>query len=354
MVSPGHILQNRYHIQHLLATGGMGAVYQAIDQRFGSRVAVKECLFSDPHLRKAFEHEAQLLFKLKHNALPRVIDIFSQDGGVFLVMEFIPGDDLFTTLQKRKNEIEPKGISKPLDISEVLSWADQLLDALNYLHSQTPPILHRDIKPQNLKVANHSQIALLDFGLAKQDGKSIYGYSQYYSSFEQITNSGTDPRSDLYSLAATLYYLLTGIEPADVRERSVSLLSKRPDPLQPAHQANLAVPTSIAEILTAALSVDRDNRPQTALAMRKLLSAIRKAGVDTEPLMPPSPNTGSDLFVGAPHPVIQPQRPQPGGQNIFQRDVQNISVSGPVGEISLNKNVYSDPSKKNPADRDKD
>src|SRR5687768_11487866 len=142
MIEVGKILQQRYRIDRQIGQGGMGAVYVATDERFGSTVAIKETLFMDDNYRKALEREARLLNSLKHSALPRVTDHFLEDNGQFLVMEFVPGMDLMQLLESR---------SEPFPHEQVLEWADQLLDALDYLHNQENPVVHRDIKPQNLK-----------------------------------------------------------------------------------------------------------------------------------------------------------------------------------------------------------
>lgn len=136
----------------------MGAVYVATDERFGSTVAIKETLCMDDNFRKAIEREARLLNSLKHNALPRVSDHFEEENSQFLVMEYITGEDLCSIMDEGR---------KTFDVEEILLWADQLLDALDYLHNQDIPVIHRDIKPQNLKLTPRGQIVLLDFGLAK-------------------------------------------------------------------------------------------------------------------------------------------------------------------------------------------
>src|SRR5687767_15312204 len=115
----------------------MGAVYEAIDQRLDTTVALKETLFSDERLRKQFEREAQLLARLHHPALPRVSDHFTEGEGQYLIMQFIAGADLGEL-------IEGRGAGFP--VGEVLVWGDELLDALDYLHAQNPPVIHRDIK----------------------------------------------------------------------------------------------------------------------------------------------------------------------------------------------------------------
>ena len=143
MLTPETVLQGRYRIVRQLGQGGMGAVYEAVDQRLDTTVALKETLFADERLRKQFEREARLLARLHHPALPRVSDHFSEDDGQFLVMQFIPGDDLSEMMTRKRG---------PFPANQVLTWADQLLDALDYLHTQDPQIVHRDIKPQNLKL----------------------------------------------------------------------------------------------------------------------------------------------------------------------------------------------------------
>jgi formylglycine-generating enzyme required for sulfatase activity len=284
MLQSGTVLQNRYFIQRLLAQGGMGAVYQAIDQKFDNTVALKECFFTDDRLRKAFEREARMLNRLHHAALPVVFDYFLEGDGAFLVMQFISGDDLGTIIEKRAQYIEPKAIPKPFSPDDVLVWAEQLLDALDYLHTQQPPIIHRDIKPQNLKLAKRNQIILLDFGLAKNTPLlmtrvtttgSIYGYTPSYAPIEQIRGAGTDPRSDLYALGATLYHLLTGVPPVDAATRADAYLGDEPDPLLPASVINGDVPQAISTVLMKAMEQHRNKRPASAIEMLEMLRAAR-------------------------------------------------------------------------------
>jgi serine/threonine protein kinase len=277
MLAPDALLQDRYLIIRPIGKGGMGAVYLARDRRLGNTIALKETFFEDELLRKAFEREARLLASLRHPALPRVMDHFTEEAGQFLVMEFIPGDDLEEMFKER---------SGPFPLDDVMKWADQLLDALDYLHTQEPPIIHRDIKPQNLKLAERGQIILLDFGLAKgnaagmtQVGQSasIFGYTPTYAPLEQIHGTGTDPRSDLYSLAATLYHLLTGATPPDALTRAGAVLGGSPDPLRPANELNPQVPLAVAATLQKAMALHADQRPATAEEMRRLLSEATRA-----------------------------------------------------------------------------
>jgi serine/threonine protein kinase len=277
MLTPDTILQGRYRIVRQLGQGGMGAVYEAIDQRLDTTVALKETLFTDERLRKQFEREARLLARLHHPALPRVSDHFAEGDGQFLVMQFIPGDDLSEMMNRKRG---------PFPADQVLTWADQLLDALDYLHTQDPQIVHRDIKPQNLKLTSRGQIILLDFGLAKgQAGEisrvttsaSIYGYTPNYAPLEQIQGLGTDPRSDLYSLGATLYHLLTGVKPPDALTRAAALVNGQPDPLTPASVANPAIARDVDDVLAKAMAQNREQRYASAADMRKALHETEQA-----------------------------------------------------------------------------
>jgi len=274
MIEAGTVLQNRYRVEKQIGQGGMGNVYVATDERFRSVVAIKETIFEDANLRRAFEREARLLNSLKHAALPRVSDHFDENNGQFLVMEFIAGEDLAAMMEK-------DGEAFPLET--VLNWAFQLCDALEYLHAQN--IIHRDIKPQNLKLTPNGHIVLLDFGLAKGNAtdaahqtaaKSIFGFSRSYASLEQIQGAGTEPRSDLYSLSATLYHLLTGIPPADALTRAMNVLNKQSDPLIAANLINRRVPRSVAGILQKAMALNANERPESAAAMRQMLDESDK------------------------------------------------------------------------------
>jgi serine/threonine protein kinase len=295
MIEAGTILQNRYLIHDKIGAGGMGAVFTATDQRFGSQVAIKETFFSEAVLRRAFEREAQLLNSLRHPALPRVSDHFEEGNGQFLVMEYIAGEDLSEILER-------KGA---FAVADVLLWADQLLDALDYLHSQKIPIIHRDIKPQNLKLTPRGQIVLLDFGLAKgsitdvsklTQTKSVFGYSRAYAPLEQIQGTGTDPRSDLYSLAATVYHLLTGDAPVDALTRAMAVLNGGEDSLRPANELNPKVSRSAAAVLHRAMSLNPNLRPQTAAAMRRELTEAAENPDYAVPSSTENATTSAALF----------------------------------------------------------
>ena len=297
MLAP--VLQDRYLIVRQLGQGGMGAVYEAVDQRLDTTVALKETLFADERLRKQFEREARLLARMHHPALPRVSDHFSEGDGQFLIMQFIAGDDLAAMIANRRGPFPP---------DQVLTWADQLLDALDYLHTQDPQIVHRDIKPQNLKLTSRGQIILLDFGLAKGQASeisrittpaSIFGYTPNYAPLEQIQGLGTDPRSDLYALAATLYHLMTGVKPPDALTRAASLVNGQVDPLRRASEVNTAVAPGVDVVLQKAMKQNRDQRYASAAEMRKALQRTDQATTVTNRaeaqtvLFPPSAPTPS-------------------------------------------------------------
>ena len=312
MLTPETVLQSRYRVVRQLGQGGMGAVYEAVDERLDSTIALKETFFADERLRKQFEREARLLARMHHPALPRVSDHFAEGEGQFLVMHFIDGDDLAAMSAKRGG---------PFPTDQVLTWADQLLDALDYLHTQEPQIIHRDIKPQNLKLTPRGQIILLDFGLAKgQPGEvsrvtttaSIFGYTPNYAPLEQIQGLGTDARSDLYALAATLYHLLTGVKPPDALTRAAAIVNGQPDPLKPAHEVNSSVPAQTAVVLQKAMAQNRDQRYASAAEMRKALQGVgsdatvsNRTEANTVLLPASAPSVAADTRASVPETTVQ-------------------------------------------------
>ena len=269
VIDSGTLLQGRFLIEDQIGKGGMGAVYRAVDQKFGSQVAIKETFYGDKDLGEAFEREARLLNGLHHPILPHVSDYFTENGGLFLVMEYIDGEDLSELL--KRGEI--------FSLDSVMGWAMDILDGLDYLHSQDPPIIHRDIKPNNLKLTPRGKIVLLDFGMAKETStsntfaaRSVFGYSRRYSPLEQIEGSGTDVRSDIFSLGASLYHLVTGEPPVDVLARASAIVAGRPDPLLPANSINPEVPVPVAAVLNSALALNPENRFESARLMSDALA----------------------------------------------------------------------------------
>jgi serine/threonine protein kinase len=280
MLLVNQILHNRYRIMRQLGHGGMGAVYEAHDNVFDTTCAVKEIMLdlsksSNPKqqemLLRAFEREAKLLAKIKHEAVPHVRDYFTQDSRQYLVMELVEGKDLGDLLEERK---------MPFPLEDVLRWMEQLLDGLDYLHTQNPPIFHRDLKPQNLKLTPRGKIKLLDFGIAKGgaetpnsttiNNQTFVAATLNYSPIEQIfrvldpvfrevltqrfeariqavMQQNADARSDLYALGATVYHLLTGFLPIDALKRTIEVWSGKKDPLDHPTTLNSLIPPELAD-----------------------------------------------------------------------------------------------------------
>lgn len=271
----GQIMHNRYRVLGPLGQGGMGAVYLAEDLVLGRRCALKENI-PDPNaspqvlaqMRQQFQAEARVLARLDHPNLPKVYDYFSAWANEYIVMEYVDGENLASILNRHRG---------PLPEQVVLAWARQILDALAYLHSQHPnPIIHRDIKPANVILTPHGTIKLVDFGLVKlldpnspmtASGMRGMGTPQYAPP-EQFTAVGhTDARSDLFSLGAMLYHLLTGTPPSDAYQRLVS-----PKALAPPRQINSAISSGTNAAILRAIELRPERRYQTALEMRSFLS----------------------------------------------------------------------------------
>jgi len=344
MLPSNTLLQNRYLIIRQLGRGGMGAVYEAIDQRVSCVVALKETLVETDELRHAFGHEARLLANLSHPALPKVTDYFFEADRQFLVMEFISGMDLAQLLNLR-------GGAFP--ITDVLTWADTLLDALEYLHTSPSTVLHRDIKPSNIKLTEKNKIYLLDFGLSKgvagqmtalNADKSIVGHTPHYAPLEQVMRSGTDPRSDLYSLGATLYHLMTGVIPPDAPRRKEAIDEGQPDPLATNERINL-LPAPVASALLRAMAIDRRERPASADEMREQLRDARSftlntlGGTSTLPMPDaPAPSafvtnamTTEERTAIRRVPPSSPTRPQ----TISTQAQQDIPASAPASVVTV-------------------
>jgi formylglycine-generating enzyme required for sulfatase activity/predicted Ser/Thr protein kinase len=272
MLSPNTILRQRYRIIQELGRGGMGAVYQAMDENLSCVVAIKEAFAESEEQRRAFRREAELLANLRHPALPKVMEVFSENDRDFLSMEFIPGHDLAELLDLRRG---------PFPESDVLGWADELLNVLHYLHGKQ--LLHRDIKPSNVKLTKEGELFLIDFGLAKGAAgqmptvvstKSVHGYTPQYAPREQILGEGTDARSDIYSLGATLYHLLTGVPPVDAPRRFQGLQESGRDPLPLIQSENPLVSPHVASIVHRAMDISPEQRPASALEMRNALRGL--------------------------------------------------------------------------------
>jgi eukaryotic-like serine/threonine-protein kinase len=277
-LSVGTVLRERYSIVGLVGQGGMGAVYQANDLRLRGRIcAVKEVLpdlISTPdaedQAHDQFYREASTLARLDHPSLPKVSDYFSQGGREYLVMDFVPGKDL------RQLGDEARRQDRFLDEESVLGWAAQLCDALIYLHTLDPVVLHRDIKPSNIKLTPSGLVKLVDFGLVKvlQPDESrtvtvVQGRGTIaYTPLEQYggDTGHTDLRSDIYSLGATLYHLLTGQVPADAKQRFLI-----PGSLIPPRDINTRISPATERAILAGIAQHPDDRPASVEAFREML-----------------------------------------------------------------------------------
>jgi serine/threonine-protein kinase len=312
VLAVGTVLRDRYEIIELVGQGGMGAVYKADDLRLRGRIcAVKEVL---PELigqsgvgeqaHDQFYREASTLARLDHTNLPKVSDFFAQDGREYLVMDFVPGADL------RQLADDARRHDRFLAEETVLDWAAQLCDALQYLHTQDPPVLHRDIKPANIKLTPRGVVKLVDFGLVKllQPDESrtvtvVQGRGTVaYTPLEQYggDTGHTDARSDIFSLGATLYHLLTGQPPADAKQRFL-----RPGSLTPPRDINPRVSLQTERAVLTAMAQHPDDRPENALAFRDLL-LNRDAPVQIPPATAPTGPLSAHLPYWAN--LLSPQR----------------------------------------------
>lgn len=259
----GTLLHKRYRIVEILGQGGMGSVYRAVDENLGVDVAVKENLFTTDEYARQFRLEAVILANLRHPNLPRVTDHFViGDQGQYLVMDYIEGEDLRQRMERMGNITE----------DEAILLGASICDALTYLHTRKPPILHRDIKPGNIKITPDGHIFLVDFGLAKvQHGNQATttgarAMTPGYSPPEQYGTARTDPRTDIYSLGATLYAALTGIIPEDGLARAMDNTQ-----LTPLRKRNSKVSRRLAAAIEKAMGIDPADRFQTAEEFKRAL-----------------------------------------------------------------------------------
>lgn len=280
----GTLLHKRYRIVEILGQGGMGSVYRAVDENLGVDVAVKENLFTTDEYSRQFRLEAVILAALRHPNLPRVSDHFAVgEQGQYLVMDFIEGEDL-------RQRMEREGTVSEEDAVMV---GAAMCDALTYLHTRRPSILHRDIKPGNVKITPEGSIFLVDFGLAKvvqgpqATTTGARAMTPGYSPPEQYGTARTDPRTDVYSLGATLYAALSGMIPEDGLARAMDNAQ-----LTPLRKRNPKISRRVAAAIEKAMAVDPADRFQTADEFKKaLLSAASRTERPTgEFTVTPPPN----------------------------------------------------------------
>jgi serine/threonine-protein kinase len=273
----GELLRDRYKVRERIGQGGTGSIYLADDIRLDGRLcALKEVEYDralPPDIlaqaREQFFREASVLARLDHPNLPKVSDFFSNEQRDYLVMDYVPGKDL------RERMLEAKRNKSFITEKEVLHWALQLADALEYLHQQDPPIIHRDIKPSNIKLTLSGLLKLVDFGLVKimapdevtitviqGQGTALYTPLEQYGG----DDTHTDARADIFAFGATLYHLLTNEPPAEARKRFLDTRS-----LTPLRDINPGISIRTEQAILWAMSLHPDNRPKDIATFRNAL-----------------------------------------------------------------------------------
>jgi serine/threonine protein kinase len=286
--STSQIINNRYRVVRRLKQGGFGAVYRVWDINLDRPLALKENLETSPDAQRQFKREAQMLFDVSHPNLPKVIDTFNLPGqGQYLVMEFVEGEDLEQMLER---------LDGPLDEVSALGWVKQVCEALEHLHSRTPPIIHRDIKPANIKITPTGKAMLVDFGIAKaydphnRTTAGAKAVTPGYSPQEQYGAGVTDARTDIYALGATLYHLLTGQAPPESIMRNLDAQLKPPREVIPAIS-----PQSEAAILKA-MQMRPSARYQTMAEFNAALPGAPPAAAATPTYPQPLPEGRGELL----------------------------------------------------------
>ncbi|MDO5382327.1 MAG: serine/threonine-protein kinase [Eubacteriales bacterium] len=216
MAQRGELIDNKYEVLMEIGRGGMSVVYLAMDKHLNKQWAIKEItkIANDANNEVVVQSllvEANLMKKLDHPALPRIVDIIDNADKIYVVMDYIEGESLDKILQR--NGAQPQ--------ERVIEWAKQLCDALGYLHKQNPPVIYRDMKPANVMLKPEGNLKVIDFGIAREYKQknlsdTINLGTRGYAAPEQFGGKGqTDARTDIYCLGATLYHLVTGQNPAE-------------------------------------------------------------------------------------------------------------------------------------------
>ena len=304
----GSIVQGRYRVEDLLGKGGFGAVYLVRDQRVkGNVYALKEVIEPDREERERFAFECEVLKRLDHSALTRVYREFEdeQHSRVYMLMDYVEGSNL-----EHLRLLQPE---KRFPIAQVIQFMGPIVDAIGYLHHQKPPIIHRDIKPANIILPSSGKDAVLvDFGIAKeydQEGTTtaVRRCSPGYGAPEQYAR-GTNTRTDIYGLAATIYALVTGVVPMDALYRMTQMGSKNLDPLEPAKQLAPALPQHISDALQRAMSINSNDRFATIEEFwQAITSAPLEDDEDTQKRVAVVPGRDRAAAQAATTPVVSSQ-----------------------------------------------
>jgi serine/threonine protein kinase len=272
-LEPGTLLLDRYSIVSRVGGGGMGSVYQARDKRLADRLcAVKEMIemFADETQRakavEDFKREAEVLAQLEHPSIPTIYDYFIEGGRYYLVMRWIGGGDLAEQMRLRGGTVDEATATK---------WAIQISDVLHFIHSQKPPIIYRDLKPANLMLDDKSgRVMLVDFGIARivrptEKGVTAIGTMGYAP--PELFAGKVEPRSDIYSLGATLFHMLTGADPQD-NPLLIFDFSKNPRPAQ----INPSISPEMERLLMKAVAHKPEDRHASALDLMRELEEHSK------------------------------------------------------------------------------
>lgn len=303
MLSIDQVLgKGRYRIISNFASDECGALYEAYDTVSNTTVVLRENISGSGKVltaaqldafKNAFAGEAKALREVRHEAILSVNDYFSDIDRHYLVMEPVDGYDLTRFLDP--NESAPA-------LLDVLLWADQVLDALNYLHNLPKPLIHRDIRPANIRLTSNFKVKLLTAGIGTENtdvimasagnpaDSSVLNYrpleqlwggldpasqkvvsNSYSEESRRVLNQPLDARSDLYSFGATLYHVLTRTLPKDALERSIEILDGNPDPLLPPSEVESSVPAEVSDVLMKAMQLHREERFESASMMRQVL-----------------------------------------------------------------------------------
>lgn len=254
---PNQILRQRYLIRRVLGRGGMGTVYQAVDVNLNRVCAVKELFYASPE----FQDEINLLAGIVHPYLPQVVDAFIEPNGLqYLVIDWI-GDKNLRDLVER---------SGPLSESVSVGWIRQVLHALDYLHSRTPPMVHLEVIPDNIQIAAEGHAVLVNFSRAQllmpRSDYANRGVTPGYSPLEQYSPKGIDQRTDIYMLGATFYFMVTGADPPDALERMSGM------PLAQPRAINAAITARMESAIMHAMELLPQNRFQSAKEMQEAMS----------------------------------------------------------------------------------
>jgi serine/threonine protein kinase len=285
----GTVVRDRYIVEDLLGKGGFGAVYLVRDQRVHHNLfALKEVADPNKRERARFVFEADVLRRLDHPALPRVYYVFEdpKNDRAYMLMDYIEGPNL-EKLRKQQPD-------KRFSVQQVFTIMGPIMNAVGYMHQQHPPIIHRDIKPANIIVPTSGiGSVLVDFGIAKEydpdsTTTAVRHASPGYGAPEQY-GIGTNTRTDIYGLGATIYALLTGIVPADAFFRITQQGSKGTDPLEPISQYIPDIPHHVEQAVYRAMAIDGNDRFATVEDFWQALNAEPLAQPLPEPVVLPKP-----------------------------------------------------------------